>query len=1079
MKEHTMPRNVLPFCLLLASAAAATDAASWRDASYRAVLRNDALEAHFQAGLPFQLTSRVSGKVLASADPEKLPARLQPFGETGIDLDACEVDQAAKKDSLVVRLIAKDGTEWTLRWSIEPGQGDLVLRTSARTPKPVKLFRFVLPGCDIAEHGLVTVSGNGKGSIFRAPWKERFEDVAAKGFSARYVHPLVALFEGKKAGWFLEGRDPRIGPANLFCLGRGQTADMILLRGFPLGTKTPEMYEIRLRSYKGQWFGAVDPYVDWLEHDVGFVPIDKKPQKWVRNIRTQAYVPVGNFDALEALAKRLDPAKTLLGRMGGYRPYAFDANFPNYTPGADAVRWFRRARELGFHVGAHVNTTGVDPCYPELIDRFKKGFLEIKKDAQGKETWEGPGPSHGGRITFDTKDGPMTAWGVPPTLVYSTAANADWRRHLIECLRPLVEAGVDMIYLDESMACCGKFVVDGTNAVEGVMALERELLDTYPHVAIETEQINTQNARWSSFALTTLKLGHPLGGYIYHRFVKIVPESAFYEPTDETLMDQFQAHGFIIPGASKEESWLQIAEAFQKLDLEPAPRLPRETYQLSGWRGPSGATAFFEKHPGKRGLVVYQAGKQPQWFGTRITGVKEWAGPGALRDWAVYRGDTLLALDSKQTYVFDKSITLRPDRFHVTEIPKDFSLHTDMTRRIRAQFIGKNRSFYKITFTGRGEMAMCVPDEVLVFLDGRGVPVDRKTKTARVKISAPAEKPSVLLAFTKSNMQLVGKWASLPWEWPPQERAGFVNGEGDGFFQHVAGTGQIIGKLPRAKSIRLKGSWGMGSRPKSLGHAVVRINGKQVLRIPPGEEPFKPKTFDVDVTSFAGRHILLEFSVDGVVAGFSPSNWQTPRIVVERDAAAPAVGSPGPANKWNTSAAIKVRASSSHATCVPANVINGSGISPDGMTHDPADPTNKFVTGPMVDSKANPRGGTVKGGHWIEFAFDRAYRLGEMWIWNFDSRTDSYDWRIQGLKQVTIQYSTTGGGKPADWTTIYEGPVPQVVTGAATPISLIIDFGGAEAKYVTITTADAPEHNWSNAKASDAGLSEVRFYLER
>ncbi|MDP7347250.1 MAG: hypothetical protein QF735_03435, partial [Phycisphaeraceae bacterium] len=546
---------------------------------------------------------------------------------------------------------------------------------------------------------------------------------------------------------------------------------------------------------------------------------------------------------------------------------------------------------------------------------------------------------------------------------------------------------------------------------------------------------------------------------------------------DEKTLDEFQSYGFLLPGASTEQSWLHIAEAFQRYDLSPAPRLPRKNHQLSGWQGPVGVTAFYEKHPTRRGLVVYEPGKQPQWFGTRVTGVRTWSGPGALPDWAIYKDDTLLGLDPKQTYVFDESITLGSDRFHVTDIPEDFALYSDMNRRLRAQFIGTGGAFHKITFTGHGEIAMVVPDDVRVFLDGTAVRVNRKMKTARVTIAATADKPSVLLAFGESNVPLAGKWTDLPWQWPPQERAGFVAQQGDGFFQHVGGTAQIIGRFPRAKSIRLRGAWCMGVQPKSIGDAVVRINGNEVLRVLGGQRPLVPQPFDVDVTSFAGRYALLEFVVDKPVHGFSPSNWYAPAIVVERDAAAPAVGSPGLANKWSSSAAIKVRASSSHATCIADNVINGSGISTDGMTHDPADPANKFVTGPMADSKANPRGGTVEGGHWIEFAFDDPCRLGEMWIWNFDSRTDSYDWRIQGFKRVTIQYSTTGSDEPDDWTTIYEGLVPQVVTTAATAISLIIDFDGAQAKYVTITTADAQEHNWSNGKASDAGLSEVRFYL--
>jgi len=855
-------------------------AGSWRDAKHRVSLKNKALLASFQAGQLYQLNDLLTGKTLLFVEPARLPAKLSLFGSVGLNLNVCQVFQQATADSLVCRFRALDRTEWELRWSIEPDAGNLILQTSARTNEPVSQFRLTFKGCDIANHSLVTVSNYGVGRQVSAPWTTKSRDLNPP---ARYVQPIVALFQGQAAGWFLEGREEKIGPANIRLSGSGQTADVTLVRGFPLKTNTPKLFEVRLRTYQQHWQDAVDPYVDWMEHEVGFVPLEKKAQKWVKNIRSQAYVSVGDFAGLEALAKRLDPAKTLLGRVGGYRPYNWDHNFPNYNPGDKAKQWFKQASELGFHIGAHVNTSGVDRCYPDLIERFRRGFLEIRTDADGKETCTGAGPSHSGRVVTGTKDGELMYWGVPPTYVYSSPANKDWRDYLIEQLRPLVEAGVDMIYLDESMTPCGKFLMDGKTGIQGIIALEKEILQSYPHVVIETEQINPMCARWSSFALTTEDLGHPLGGYIFNRFVKIVPEGTYYQPLDEKHLDEFQSFGFMLPGANNDESWLQIAEAFQEFDLSPASRLPLKPYQLFGYRGPGDVRAYYEKHPNKRGLVVYAPvyGKAPQWFGARVTSVRTWSGPGALRDWAIYQGNTLLGLAPQRTYVFDESVTLPSDRFHVTDIPEDFTLYANMDRRIRPQDIGKKGCFYKITFTGNGELGMYVPDDVLVFLDGEKVPVDRTNKRARVQTAATSDKPSVLLAFRKSDTELVGKWVALPWQQPPRlERKGYVLAEGDDFFNHVGGTAQIIGRLPQALSIRLQGAWGMNDRPKSLGEGVVRINGQEVLHVPPGSEPFKPQPFDADIAAFAGQYVLLEFASDGEVHGPAPSRWYAPQIVV-------------------------------------------------------------------------------------------------------------------------------------------------------------------------------------------------------
>ena len=60
----------------------------------------------------------------------------------------------------------------------------------------------------------------------------------------------------------------RIGPANLVVRGRGETAEVSLVHIFAEPTRTPEMFEIRLRVYAGHWADAVDPYVRWMEEEV-------------------------------------------------------------------------------------------------------------------------------------------------------------------------------------------------------------------------------------------------------------------------------------------------------------------------------------------------------------------------------------------------------------------------------------------------------------------------------------------------------------------------------------------------------------------------------------------------------------------------------------------------------------------------------------------------------------------------------------------------------------------------------------------------------------------------------------------
>ena len=211
----------------------------------------------------------------------------------------------------------------------------------------------------------------------------------------------------------------------------------------------PDLYEIRIRTYKDQWEHAVDPYVNWLEKGAGFIPISKLPkeQAWVKNIETQAYIAVGNYEDVEGLAKRVDPKRTFVGRQSEHRPYAFDVGYPDYRLTDAAKQWVKRVRELGFHVGVHFNSNAVGTEFPDLVERFRPGFAVTGKDANGNDTYQS---IYNGR------------------LIRCSPAYKPWRDYLIAQMKDAVDAGVDVIYLDESMTAVGKFLVDGVNGLEGI-----------------------------------------------------------------------------------------------------------------------------------------------------------------------------------------------------------------------------------------------------------------------------------------------------------------------------------------------------------------------------------------------------------------------------------------------------------------------------------------------------------------------------------------------------------------------------------------------------------------------------------
>jgi hypothetical protein len=103
--------------------------------------------------------------------------------------------------------------------------------------------------------------------------------------------------------------------------------------------------------------------------------------------------------------------------------------------------------------------------------------------------------------------------------------------------------------------------------------------------------------------------------------------------------------------------------------------------------------------------------------------------------------------------------------------------------------------------------------------------------------------------------------------------------------------------------------------------------------------------------------------------------------------------------------------------------------------------------------------------NWIQFAFDKAYKLSEMWVWNSNQLIESIVGF--GVKSAKVEYSVDG----STWTELTGVPEFNQATGLPTyAASTTVNFGGVFAKYVKLTINSA----WGIAP--QVGLSEVRFF---
>ncbi len=150
---------------------------------------------------------------------------------------------------------------------------------------------------------------------------------------------------------------------------------------------------------------------------------------------------------------------------------------------------------------------------------------------------------------------------------------------------------------------------------------------------------------------------------------------------------------------------------------------------------------------------------------------------------------------------------------------------------------------------------------------------------------------------------------------------------------------------------------------------------------------------------------------------------------------------------------ITATASSSEKTATgPGNTINGSGLTGDLHGTNTTTMWNTSMTDP--------------GPVWIQYQFDNAYKLFELWVWNYNSEFEPV--LGYGLKDVTIEYSLDG----KTWTLLKEAQFAQATASAGYAHNTTVDLGGVMAQYVKLTA----KSNWSMVGLKQYGLSEVRFF---
>jgi len=134
----------------------------------------------------------------------------------------------------------------------------------------------------------------------------------------------------------------------------------------------------------------------------------------------------------------------------------------------------------------------------------------------------------------------------------------------------------------------------------------------------------------------------------------------------------------------------------------------------------------------------------------------------------------------------------------------------------------------------------------------------------------------------------------------------------------------------------------------------------------------------------------------------------------------------------------------------PENTVNGSGLDENDLHSTRA--SEMWLGKPSGDDPV-----------WIQYEFDRVYKLHEMLVWNYNVEFELV--LGFGIKDATVEYSENG----ADWTALGEVELAQGTAKSGYTANTTVDFGGAPVKYVRLTV------NAGFGAIPQYGLSEVRF----
>ncbi len=540
----------------------------------------------------------------------------------------------------------------TLEVSVLPGSGDLQIEGAAESP------RKGVYGIGV---GLLNFSRDLTWVLTRMESVEVHpseEPVDARTRVRHWPRPWTSsllVAEGAKGSVGLWMTDPELGDRYLHWRNREESFDVLFESvnhaPFDAYTRAPSR-TIRVNVYEGNWVPAARAYRDHWEKTFGVKPIDERGPAWLRDIRgmtgaSYSLPPAEHRDRCAAWAPQRWKVMPTVGDKGLF-PYDIEKGpeLHMIAPLAEELRGDDA------HLMVYLNISHMNEGHP-----WAPRFWDYRRRSVFGESTAPRSPVEGAKNSFVVN-----------------CAHRPWQDLVVGWAAQSFERfGLCGFYMDCSTGVpnTGGGLIDGRNNLQGELELMKRMKERIPGCFLGCEYTTDLSAQvvdfgmygkdnwpWLGDPLERGRTVHPLGGFLYNRYVHLFrgPNPAFYEVlgrlpgpsfrepdpadvTDYAPRTTFQNRFFELQAST-------LMRPEYPVDWDPAVRMY--------YRGRDGTPyrIYSEIRPEGRMMKVLPDGGEEMLY-WRIVGRGRAALPPSfnVEGWIAYDGDTAIGLCPEQTYL--------------------------------------------------------------------------------------------------------------------------------------------------------------------------------------------------------------------------------------------------------------------------------------------------------------------------------------------------------------------------------------------------------------------------------------------